>query len=164
MQLFHRMPDGGMQLSGKVCVVCHDKIFLQSEGTWCGRCEAGFHSDCWKENTPCPECGTLLEPPGKQFVRSSQCPECGKPSGPACDNCPNCGASTCWDTQELYQERKQRVNSYGRAQVRLGVLEFAASLIFLLILFGVFSVVIAFVAMPDAVLRFRRGRRAMAFK
>lgn len=156
--------DGCMQLPGKLCTVCRDKIFLQTEGTWCGSCEAAFHSGCWKEGTQCPECGAPLEAPGRQFVRSAKCPECGTPSRPESDACPKCGVSVCWDNQAKYQERKDRVRSYGRTQVFLGVLEFTASLIFLLALFGIISVGLAFLAMPDAVLRFRRGRRAMAFE
>ncbi len=39
-----------MKLVSKLCQICHEPIFFQTEGIWCEKCQTTFHKKCIIDN------------------------------------------------------------------------------------------------------------------
>ena len=151
-----------MQVVGKKCTRCDEKIFLQAEGVWCQSCEAAYHSACI-DGGDCKVCGNSLQVAETMRAYSNRCPECGFHLPEPRDNCPKCTARTSWDDQVSFEANRAHVNRYGLQQIALGIIELATSFGALLFFFGVLSAVVSLYAIPDGVFRIVKGFRASQF-
>ena len=133
------------------------------DGTWCSKCNAPYHTDCIAEGSSCGKCGTLWTPPQQNFFYSDLCPVCPRPNSPPAQNCRHCGTITHWDNEGAYVKRRSGVRSWGKKQLLLGIGLIAVSTALALLLFGVATVALAFIAIPAGVLRVRAGIRACEF-
>ncbi len=152
-----------MQVAGTVCQTCHDKILTSSDGTWCAHCDAAYHTGCIVQDAPCARCSKPWSPPEQKFFRSQLCPLCGRRNNPPAANCAHCGTVTQWDNEAAYLKRRTRIKTWGRKECITGLLMIAASAALAAILFGVYTVALAFIVIPAGVLKMRAGLRATKF-
>lgn len=152
-----------MQVAGKTCSRCKEKIFIQLEGSWCPQCNAPYHTACIDAG-PCGKCDAALVASEKLRTYSSCCPACGKRFSEPRDNCPTCRSRTSWDDQEAYRANKSQVNQYGRHELAIGILEAAVAVAALILFFGILSGIVSLYAIPDGIWRITKGWRAARFK
>lgn len=136
---------------------------MQGEGTWCAACQSPYHQTCIAVGTPCVNCGEEWKSPQQSYRYSALCPVCGKRNEPQQAECNQCGSNTRWDDEQAYFRRRAAVNSYGMTQLITGIALIIASLLFILLLFGILSLATAMFAIPAGVVRLRRGLRASKF-
>jgi len=92
-----------MQLAGSHCGACTGKVTLDSDATWCARCQTVIHKTCLEgSGNTCPQCKTAYEPPSSRFVYSAVCPVCEAANPGSAARCARCKASTRWDTRAAY--------------------------------------------------------------
>lgn len=122
-----------MQLAGEICKTCGESIFLQTDGTWCGRCKTIFHTKCaGGKGSVCPTCRQTFEWPEVAFAFSKLCPECLTPNQPSNEKCSRCHARTVWDTAAEYEAFRTHVQAVARRCLIRGTIELAVGLLFLL--------------------------------
>ena len=151
-----------MQVAGKKCTRCEEKIFLQADGTWCRGWEAPYHGNCINDGV-CGLCGASLHEADATRACSARCPECGFRLLEPGDHCPECTARTSWHDQAAYEANRVRVNRYGRQQIALGILELSITGCALYFLFGAATAALSLYAVPDGASRVARGIRASRF-
>ncbi len=54
-----------MQLIGKFCPVCNEKVAIIAGAHGCDRCEVGWHDDCVQEAAICPGCSMDVDAPAQ---------------------------------------------------------------------------------------------------
>src|SRR5580700_5686423 len=111
-----------MQLTGSTCAACGEKIVFQDDGTWCGDCKAPFHKQC-EPASQCPACKNQFLQPDRFFVRSSYCPDCMTPNIYDEPKCRICSASTQWDTEDDYGERRREIHRAANKMIFWGMIE-----------------------------------------
>lgn len=112
-----------VQLSGTNCIACGKSILLQTEGTWCARCKAPYHTTCISTGAVCPQCRQVIDPPEAYFAYSQLCPECLRPNDPPRSTCEDCGAVTRWDTKSEYDGFRQEVSAASKRHLVYGILK-----------------------------------------
>lgn len=131
-----------METIGKECQICHKKITFDKDGIWCGRCNTVFHYRCISQNDfTCSECKTSWLDPSLLFKYSEICSECGKANVPAAKKCKYCHTTTCWDTNKLYEENRDRIYKWGKESVIKGISQLGSgSLLLIYITFFMYLV------------------------
>jgi hypothetical protein len=160
-----------MQLTGQPCAACSERLVIQDEGTWCGRCRTVFHKKC-QPKSECPRCHQEFMDPTLLFVRSEYCPKCMTPNVQALSNCLICGADTEWDRAEDYIERMHEIHREAKKLLLVGCIELViattaiASFLLAAAFGGVlrFLVALAAIAFIDGLRRVVSGRSFLQFK
>ena len=115
-----------MQLAGIPGPLCSQKILLESDGTWCARCETVMHRDCLTAaGNVCPRCAGAYDAPEGHFVYSKRCPECFRLNDPPRARCAGCEAGTRWDSPDAYAAFRKHMKRTSIRSALLGLLEIA---------------------------------------
>ncbi len=130
-----------MQVAGKLCSVCSEKIFTDREGTWCAGCENPICLNCTSPDLICPTCKKHWDDPVKHFYYTDTCYSCLTPVAES-ENCRVCGAYTRWKNKNEHAMDVEYLKAWSRRASPIGVI---------LILSGLF-VIIAPIAVCVALL------------
>ena len=118
-----------MQLAGTHCGACTGKVTLDSDATWCARCQTAIHKTCLEgSGNTCPQCKTACEPPGSRFVYSAVCPVCEAANPGSAARCARCKASTRWDTRAAYDRFRAHLQRSASSRRLRGYCAIAAAM------------------------------------
>jgi hypothetical protein len=130
-----------MQIAGIVCGICSQSVLLETDGTWCARCQAVFHQRCIATRIgQCPTCRQTFDPRDAHFIFAQMCPECFRSNDPRVKKCVNCGASTRWDSRADYDAFVEQAQATSRRYLARGVGELALGILCLFAFIVVFLI------------------------
>lgn len=126
-----------MQIAGLECAGCATRVQAAEDGTWCAACGTVLHRRCLEAAAQhCPGCNATCSAPEERFHFSERCPVCMRASVGRQPSCPDCGADTCWDTEQAYLRFRELHRRASRGLLLSGLGALAAGGLLLALFLG----------------------------
>ena len=111
-----------MQVVGRECPVCAQRVLAATEGTWCVACGTVLHAACIaRREDVCPTCQRPRAAPERHFVDTRVCTKCLRLHAQPVSACGACGTSMRFDDAQELERRTREILRFARSQLWLGV-------------------------------------------